>query len=214
MEIIPPLSAGVAQMIVGHPFDTIKTLIQNKMSWKALSMRGYYRGYQAPFIMSLGFNGLVFPSHEYFYKKTKSHSVSGAISGAVVTPMVYISEVVKIGKQTGLKDKHRAFRTMKGLGSMFVRETVAMSIYFSSYHFFKDRGQSSFVAGGVSGFLNWGITYPVDVIKTRLIAQDISLKAAIGQGNLHRGIGFTLLRAVLVNSCIFHTYETTSQWIK
>ena len=71
MEMIPPLSAGVAQMFVGHPMDTIKTRIQNNMPWKNLSMRGYYRGYQAPFIMSLGFNGIIFPSHEYFYKKNK-----------------------------------------------------------------------------------------------------------------------------------------------
>ena len=93
-------------------------------------------------------------------------------------------------------------------------ETAALSIYFSSFHFFKDRGYNSFVAGGASGFLNWGLTYPADVVKTRLIAQDISLKEALRQGNLHRGIGFTLLRAVLVNSCIFHTYETTTQWVK
>ena len=214
MEMIPPLSAGITQMVVGHPIDTVKTLIQNKMPWKNLSMKGYYSGYQAPFLMSLGFNGIVFPSHEYFYKKTKSHVVSGAISGAIVTPVVYLSEVIKIGQQTGLKDKYKAFRTMKGLGSIFVRETAALSIYFSSFHFFKDRGHNSFISGGASGFLNWGLTYPVDVIKTRLIAQDISLKEALKQGDLHKGIGFTLLRAVLVNSCIFHTYETTSRWVK
>jgi hypothetical protein len=214
MEMIPPLSAGVAQMVIGHPIDTVKTLIQNKMPWNNLSMKGYYRGYQAPFLMSLGFNSIVFPSHEYFYKKTGSHALSGAVSGVIVTPVVYVSEVVKIGQQTGSNDKYKPFRTMRGLGSLFVRETAALSIYFSSFYFFKDRGHNSFVAGGASGFLNWGITYPADVVKTRIIAQDISLKEAVKQGNLHRGIGFTLLRAVLVNSCIFHTYETTSQWVK
>jgi hypothetical protein len=214
MEMVPSLSAGVAQMAVGHPFDTIKTLIQNKSPWKSLSLKGYYRGYQAPFIVSLGFNGIVFPTHEFFYHKTQSHALSGGVSGVVVTPIVYASEVLKIAKQTGAKDKYKAFRTMNGFGSLFVSETMALSIYFTSFHFFKDQGHNSFVSGGASGFLNWGITYPLDVIKTRQIAQGISVKEAIKQGDLHRGLGFTLLRAVLVNSCIFYTYDTTNQWIQ
>jgi len=214
MEMIPPLSAGVAQMVVGHPIDTIKTLIQNKSPWKSMTLKGYYRGYQAPFVLSLGFNGIIFPAHDYFYRKTRSHALSGGVSGAVVAPMVYASEVLKIAQQTGMKDKYKAFRTMNGFGSMFARETIALSIYFSSFHFFKDNGYNSFVSGGASGFLNWGLTYPFDVIKTRQIAQGISIKEAIKQGEFHRGLGYTLLRAVLVNSCIFHTYDTTNQWIR
>ena len=213
MDMIPSLSAGVAQTVVGHPIDTVKTLIQNKTSWRNLSMGGYYRGFQAPFVVSLGFNSIVFPCHKFFHDKTRSHVLSGAMSGVIVTPIVYASEVVKIAQQTGLNDKYKAFRSMNGLGSIFVRETAAMSIYFSSFHFFKDRGHSSFIAGGASGFLNWGLTYPFDVIKTRQIAQGISVRDAVKQGELHRGLGFTLLRAVLVNSCIFHTYETTSKWV-
>ena len=211
MDLIPPLVAGVVQTVVGHPIDTIKTRIQNNMSWKSLSFKGYYRGYQAPFIVSLGFNSVVFPTHKYLYNKTGSHIVAGASAGILVTPMVWVADVIKTSKQTGSKP---SFRSLNGLGAIFSRETIAMSIYFSSFHYFKDQGHNSFIAGGASGVLNWGLTYPLDVIKTRQMAQGISFKTAFSQGNLHYGLGFTLLRAMLVNSCVFYTYETITHLLK
>jgi len=207
MDLIPPLVAGVVQTVVGHPIDTIKTRIQNNMSWKSLSYKSYYKGYHAPFIVSLGFNSVVFPTHKYLYNKTDSHVVAGAVAGIIVTPMVWVAEVIKTSKQTGSK---QSFCSLNGLGALYSRETIAMSIYFSSFHYIKDQGYNSFVAGGASGVLNWGITYPLDVIKTRQIAQGVSFKTALSQGRLHSGLGFTLLRAMLVNSCVFYTYEKTT----
>jgi len=62
MNLIPPIAAGIVQTVVGHPIDTIKTRIQNNMSWKSLSYKGYYKGYHSPFIVSLAFNGELFPT--------------------------------------------------------------------------------------------------------------------------------------------------------
>ena len=69
-------------------------------------------------------------------EKTKSHVLSGAISGAIVSPVVYVSEVVKIGQQTGSNDKYKPFRTMKGLGSIFVRGDGCAFHLFLKFPFF------------------------------------------------------------------------------
>ena len=48
--------AGICQTIVGHPFDTAKVLIQNKMNWKNLSPKEYFRGWKYPLFSGIGYN--------------------------------------------------------------------------------------------------------------------------------------------------------------
>ena len=39
---------GLAQVAVGHPFDTAKVLIQNKTPLSGLSISNFYRGWRFP----------------------------------------------------------------------------------------------------------------------------------------------------------------------
>ena len=41
-ELIPSFFVGISQTIIGHPFDTIKVLIQNKQKWIGLPLKQYY----------------------------------------------------------------------------------------------------------------------------------------------------------------------------
>jgi len=84
------------------------------------------------------------------------------------------------------------------------------------------------VAGGAAGILGWLGTFPFDVIKTRMQAQDIRAStttgmscwratqelyaeaAANGSGRLRvfwRGFVPTVVRAVPVNMAVFGTFE-------
>ena len=63
------------------------------------------------------------------------------------------------------------------------------------------------ISGGIAGLVNWTTTYPIDVIHARQIAQHISIKQAIKQGNLWRGFPVCATRAVLVNATTFSVYE-------
>jgi len=83
-----------------------------------------------------------------------------------------------------------------------------------------------FLAGGVAGFSFWGLIYPFDVVKTRL-QTDASDKAARKYRSIlhcwrhiykHEGIGAfwrgyipCILRAVVVNGCIFTAVEATKR---
>jgi len=35
---------GIAEVIIGHPFDTAKVLLQNNRPWWGLTLSKYYKG--------------------------------------------------------------------------------------------------------------------------------------------------------------------------
>ena len=62
--------------------------------------------------------------------------------------------------------------------------------------------------------MNWTLTYPIDVIQSRQIAQDVSIKEAIQQGKLWKGYGVCAARAIIVNAAIFSSYEYIKQLLQ
>ena len=95
-DVVSSLFVGISQVAIGHPFDTVKVLIQNKKPWKNLPIRKYYAGWRYPMVESLIFNMTVFPINERIYKKTNSYFVSGLMSGICVFPSVYLFNYYKI----------------------------------------------------------------------------------------------------------------------
>ena len=55
-DLVAGLCAGMAQVSVGHPFDTIKVLIQNNKRWYGLPLKSYYRGWRFPMTSASIFN--------------------------------------------------------------------------------------------------------------------------------------------------------------
>ena len=213
-DFISGLCAGCAQVAVGHPFDTAKVLIQNNQKWWGLSVREYYRGCKFPLISATIFNCTVFPVYERTKNITNNNAISGALSGLVVTPLVYLFDIGKIKKQTNKKLKFSDFYKTKGLSTTTMRETSAMMIYFESYNYFKDKNLHPLISGGLAGLSNWTATYPIDVIRSRQMAQNISIRRAISQGYLWRGFGLCAFRAIIVNAAIFTVYENISGILK
>ena len=204
---------GLAQTLVGHPFDTAKVLMQNKTPLKGLSLLNFYRGWRFPLISGSLFNCTVFPMYERTYKYTNSSLLSGALAGIAVTPILYTFDVGKIKQQTLQPLKIQDFWKTKGIYSTGLRESFAMSFYFGSYFYFKDLGLDPFFAGGLAGLANWTGTYPIDVIRCRQIAQNISFKQALAQKKLWSGYPVCALRAIVVNSVNFKVYETVKTYI-
>ena len=212
--LIPAFCVGVTQVAVGHPFDTSKVLIQNNKKWFGLSLSSYYRGWRYPLISSTFFNCTVFPVYEYTIKYTNNSFISGLISGIFVTPTVYAFDTFKIKNQTNQPISLSILKNQKyGKVSTFYRETIAMSFYFGSYNYFKDQGFNPLISGGLAGLLNWTTTYPIDVIRSRQIAQQISIKQAIKMGNLWKGYSVCALRAVIVNAANFWVYEKVRKMV-
>ena len=88
------------------------------------------------------------------------------------------------------------------------RESLALSVYFSTYHWMR-RDWGSLVSGGAAGLANWTLTFPLDTIRTRQIAQRCTILQAFKQKKLWRGFPIAAARAVVVNAASFTVYEKT-----
>lgn len=209
-EIYSGFCGGIAQTVVGHPFDTVKVLIQNKSFKRNFKFCDLYKGWKYPMVMSTMFNSILFPINKEINTYTNNLMISGFISGAIVSPIVYGFDIGKIKEQTNQKVVLKDFYKTPGFISTTVRESLAISIYFGSYYHCKEKyNLDPFFSGGIAGILNWTFTYPIDVIRCRQMAQNISISQAIAQKHLWKGFSVCIARAAIVNASIFKVYEVT-----
>jgi hypothetical protein len=135
--------------------------------------------------------------------------------------------------------KSEGFRgVFRGLGTTICREVPGFGIYFVAYEFMTrsagDHGEprpqvSTFhmlLAGGFSGTLSWVLTYPIDVVKSRLQVDGMGgvyrysgfmdcLKKSIqteGYGVMTRGLTSTILRAFPTNAATFTVVTWVIRW--
>lgn len=131
-----------------------------------------------------------------------------------------------IYQKAGIKGLYRGFVATA------LRQGPAFAVYFTTYNALKERASkhydqnksliTSILAGGFAGSLSWAVTYPVDLIKSRIQAMPLDSKMNCsmitvgrqfvqenGWRALFRGFGLTVIRAFPVNGVIFTTYEFT-----
>ena len=213
-DIFASIGVGINQVAFGHPFDTCLTLIQNKRKWWNLPVRNYYKGCTYPLASSIIFNCTVFPIYNRTIEYTKSGFLSGLIGGVCVAPLVFVSDVGKIKRQTNQSLKFKDFYKSKGKFSILTRECIAMPVYIGTYDYLKNKNIHPLIAGGAAGLTNWSITYPIDVVKSRQICSNISIKEAIRMGNLWKGYSICATRAIIVNATNFYVYESLMRFFK
>lgn len=185
--------SGMFGLLLSHPIDTIKTLVQTgvKINYSQLNIKILYKGVKAP-LLGVGFEkALVFGTYNYCNKYFTTHSytnsqsksfysvpISGAIAGLTASLVVTPYERYKILQQSSQKiGKVSLGNLYKGLSATFTREVPGFAIYFSvyeslKYHTFTKYNERnipymySFLYGGLSGITAWIFIYPQDRIKT------------------------------------------------
>ena len=198
--------SGLAQNIIGHPFDTAKIYMQNKMPLWNMKPHHYYRGFMYPTAYSIVSHGLLFPIHSAFYKTFYNHYSAGFASGIVIGPMCYLFEWYKVKRQVFCTKK--LSWKLPGFTSTIMRESFAYITWFGSYFDLTQKYKwSPFYAGGVAGMLAWTVSFPFDTIRNRQVAQHISFQEAYRQGRFWKGYSICMLRAYLVNSIGFAVYD-------
>lgn len=222
--------SGIAQTIIGHPFDTAKVNIQNNISLKTLNLKDSFRGIKYPLLSNALINSIVFSGYQNNKKFIQTifernnpnepnnnivNFFSGSIAGLYVAPIIYFFDYGKtfsqMGKQIGINDYIKLIKREKypyGLKTTFGREFLAFGVYFSTYDYMREELElSPLIAGGLSGLANWTTTYNLDVIRNRQIYQSIDFIKAMKQGKLWKGFTFCAFRALIVNSVGFYVYE-------
>lgn len=202
--------SGIAQTIVGYPLDTMKTWNQNITNIKqpARTWSNLWRGIQYPMIQLPIVCSISFGLYENLYKASNDRIIAGAGSGFVRTFLVCPLEYYKIRLQQQVKP--RWLECYRNLPITLMKEMPSATVYYSSYHYFKDQQYPIVLSGSLAGMLSWTTIYPLDTINTRVqsgIAK--SMTSAIRQGNLWTGLSMCLVRAVLTNGIGFYVYEKT-----
>jgi solute carrier family 25 carnitine/acylcarnitine transporter 20/29 len=224
--------SGMTGVFISHPIDTIKTNLQAglKPSYNIINL---YRGIKAPLI-GVGFEkAVVFGSYTYLRKKDYSVTLSGAASGFIASFIVTPYERLKILNQTfkiNTSDVNLITipNLYKGFTATFIREVPGFAIYFSTYHYLKEKFYvskdkkitpiSSFLFGAASGSMAWIFIYPQDRIKTIIQANTNFKEKKIielfketwnkgGIKSFYSGFSYALSRAILLHAGTFMMFE-------
>lgn len=123
----------------------------------------------------------------------------------------------------------------QGYTSVQARNIPAFATYFYCFELAKQtltpKGETptlaaTFLSGGWAGFGFWGIFYPFDVVKTRMqtdasnpaerrykntIHCVTEIAKTEGAGTFYKGYTPAVIRAVLVNACIFYAVEAAKR---
>ena len=212
---------GITQVIIGHPFDTLKTNLQNSKDIKIFFKKPVelYRGISYPLLMNSIGTSFLFGNYDYFYKETNNRLISGILTGmisaVILTPFDY--KKIQLQTQQLITTKHNQihnqiqYKNIKkyytGFTYTLTREIISIPIYFYTYHYLNDI-TNPFIAGGFAGVSSWLSSYPVDTLKTRKqLYQDKTFTEIIRMGSLYKGLPITLVRAFIVNGTSFYIYN-------
>jgi solute carrier family 25 carnitine/acylcarnitine transporter 20/29 len=227
---------GISQVIIGYPFDTIKTNLQNSKPIIPLfnSPRLFYKGMQYPLITSMLGTTLMFGNYSYFLEITEnkfiSASTTGIIGAFLITPFDYLKIQRQIQVQQAQvqvqahaeeykKPKYAPFTINRlftnpkqlfcGLTLTILRESIAIPAYFLTFDYMYYQCHiHPFLSGGIAGINSWLFTYPLDTLKSRRqLYQTKSLYELRTMGSLYNGLGITLLRGFIVNGASFYFYS-------
>lgn len=233
--------SGSFGVFVSHPFDTVKTSIQNKTIMPH-SLTGLYRGIY-PAMYGVGFEkAIVFGTYTSIYKYLITtdintnllNPISGAVAGLTASLVVTPTERIKILLQSNKNISMSSvtpYNLYRGLTATFSREIPGFSVYFTVYNKLKDNYSSkymnfplyiSFLYGGFAGTCSWMCIYPQDVIKTRMqtnTSNNISIfqttKNIYREGGIsvfYKGIHFALLRAIPLHAGTFMMMELLTKY--
>ena len=205
-DYIAGFVSGSVRTIVGQPLDTIKVWTQHNYS-QPKTIANLYKGIGFPLASNGIFGSLKFGIYEKCRSEDLGSFSSGIVVGTCLTPFVSPVEFVKIRTQCALPVVTSNLYT--GLQYTFLREAPAFGLYFYTYDTGRQNGLSPIVSGGLAGLVSWSITYPIDVVKTRIQGGIVqTFESAIRMGGLYRGISFCLFRGIIVNAVGLQTYDS------
>lgn len=125
----------------------------------------------------------------------------------------------------------------RGFVPEMIRECPGNMAYFGTYGFFRGMydkirpvhtpTEAIIFAGGMAGVAYWGLTFPVDLVKSRMQADSIQkprysgfvncVKVTyhdVGLRGFYRGIVPCLVRAFPVNAASFMAFEYGKEWLE
>lgn len=196
-------ASGLIGYTVCHPFDTIKTRLQQDPKYNFRSdchRNGYltfYRGLSSPLISVILEKAILFSTYSWIKRvqPTQSPLLHGLTAGLTTTVIVTPFERIKVRSQIANQSVTEILPMIlrqDGIGSLyrgfsatFFREVPGYMVYFNTYEVIKKRypqrlnlGQS-FLLGVATGTSAWLFMYPSDPVKTMMQNENVGGRLAI-----------------------------------
>lgn len=268
-DLVAGTMGGVAQVLVGQPFDTVKVRLQlapegtyngaMDVIKKLLSTEGpagFYKGTLTPLIgvgacvsvqfsvnegMKRHYNTALGGKPLLLAQYFNCGAAAGFANGFLTGPIEHIR--IRLQTQTGAVKQFngpvdcakKLFQAggisaiYKGLGPTLVRESAGLGIYFATYEALINRQSVKredipawklCTFGGLLGYALWIAIYPIDVIKSKMQTDSITLPkysnsfAVVrdlmrtrGIAGFYKGFVPTILRAAPANGATFAVFE-------
>ena len=197
-KIIPGMCATTVSVILGYPFDTVKTRMQTKMFSGVIDcvkttfgnegLIGFYRGVTMPFVGLVAKRTFQFRIYDECLKYTNSW-MSGFIASSFMSPLGNPISVIKIRMQDSTINKYNGITTcikdiyktngisgfFRGVYPNLMKDIMFGTLYLGLYGYLKDNifnnystKTNYFLSGGLSGSITWIILMPIDTIKTTI----------------------------------------------
>ena len=225
------VAAGLACVVVGHPFDTLKARLQTT---GVVHVRHLLHGISAPLAVTSLSNAIFFGTHDGVVAAGSSSFVGGFLGGCFAAPIVAVGDAFKIQRQVRGSDIRTTLRVVRQrcsepvfLGRSLLitaaRDSVAMGTYFGVFHACLpplrarlDSGDilPAMLAGSTAGCCSWLVCFCLDTIKTRVQLCDGSIREAARRGGLWRGIRLALVRAVFVNAAALTVADVVARRLR
>ena len=191
---------GAAGIIVGNPFDVVKTRaqmsgtppLQEMLSvLRGEGFKGFWKGVTPPVLGAAVYQGTVFMSYKVAGRAMESNpafkdqstrvknALAGSFAGAVCSLVVTPIDAVKISLQLQRKTKPswellKKIKPYCGLTATLIRDVPSTVVYFEANEISREAGYSVFTSGAVAGAMSWLSCAPFDTIKTRVQGQNCS----------------------------------------
>lgn len=195
--------SGLTQTISGHWLDTIKVNKQNgkKTIYDARSLN---KG-----ITNAIYSNIVANSFVFGFNNTLEKNMNPFASGFITGGVIGLASTPFENKKIQMQNRCKEIRYFRSIEMGVLRDSLSFSIYFGFYRILREKYEvSAFNAGGITGLLSWVLTYPIDVISTRMKSNySMTLQKAIKIPGLWNGILICSVRSLLVNSIGFYSYE-------
>jgi len=167
MEYIYGNLFGISQVIIGYPFDTLKTNIQNSNSIKPYFTNPIklYSGIKYPLYTNCICTGLLFGNYDYFYNLTNHRLFSGALTGAISACILTPFDYKKIQAQYYSCDNTKNIKNIKNIKTTLIlenetywhafkryyagfrytvsREIISIPVYFTTFHYLNEKLNSN-----------------------------------------------------------------------
>jgi len=183
-------AAAVTSVLLGYPFDTIKTRLQTGLlesTYRGLittvqndGFKVLYKGVLAPLIILAVKRGYQYSAFETINSKTSNPWISGAIAGGSGTIISCPMQILKTNMQSGkfvniqicLKYVHRTYG-WKGFYRGFIpnltKDILFATMYLGTYDTLRNKFPNNptghFLSGGIASALTWSILFPFDTFK-------------------------------------------------